>query len=53
MGHPLLDERIRTLKIKKSKLLKMKKSERGDELKTTDNIISRLVRWNRELLKNN
>lgn len=49
MGHPLLDERIHKLKAKKQNLLTMKKSERGNQLKETDNVLGRLKRWNDDL----
>lgn len=48
-GNPVINKRIEYFINKKKELLKMKKSERRGELKTVDDTIARLKRWNREL----
>lgn len=48
-GNPIINERLKFMQAKKERLLKMKKSERGNELRETEDIIARLKRWNREL----
>lgn len=48
-GHPLVNKELKKFQDRKAELLKMKKSERGDELKTVDEGIARMKRWNREL----
>lgn len=48
-GNPIINARIKFMQAKKERLLKMKKAERGNELKITEDIIARLKRWNREL----
>lgn len=44
-GNYILNNRLLSLQEKKSKLLKLKKSERGNELQETDSSISRIKRW--------
>lgn len=48
-GNQIINKRIEHFTNKKKELLKLKKSERRDDLKTIDETISRLKRWNREL----
>tara|TARA_R110000772_G_C13310310_1_gene440330 strand:- start:8998 stop:9177 length:180 start_codon:yes stop_codon:yes gene_type:complete len=47
----ILKNRLLQLQTKKSKLLKLKKSERGNDLQETDSSISRIKRWMIELNK--
>lgn len=48
-GNPIINARIQKLINRKAELLTMKKSERRGELKSVEDIIARLKRWNREL----
>lgn len=48
-GNPIINKRIEHFTKRKEALLKMKKTERRDELKTVDDTIARLKRWNLEL----
>lgn len=49
MGNVIIDNRIAQLTEHKRQLLKMKKVDRGDGLKRTNDTISRLKRWNNDL----
>lgn len=49
MGNVIIDNRIAQLTEHKRQLLKMKKVDRGDGLKRTNDTISRLKRWNKDL----
>ncbi|WP_300434044.1 hypothetical protein [Christiangramia sp.] len=46
-----IENRILFWKQKKDRLLKLKKSERGNGLKEADSIIARLTDWKNELSK--
>ena len=49
MANGIITARIRQLEDKKSDLLSVKKSERGGQLRSVTNSISRLKQWNKTL----
>lgn len=48
-GHPLVNKQLKKFQDRKTELLKMKKSEHGNELNECNAGIQRMKRWNREI----